>query len=58
MRDTWLVTDGLRPGDKVVVEGAQNLRPGMPVKAVPYQSAPPQAAPAKGATPQAQSQGK
>jgi len=37
--DSWLVTDGLRPGDKVVVEGAQNLRPGMPVKAVPYQAA-------------------
>lgn len=33
----WLVTGGLRAGDKVVVEGAQNLRPGTPVKAVPLQ---------------------
>jgi len=34
--DSWLVTAGLKAGDKVVVEGAQNLRPGMPVKAVVY----------------------
>ena len=32
----WLVTAGLKPGDKVVVEGGQNLRPGAMVKAVPY----------------------
>ncbi|MBB4087830.1 MULTISPECIES: efflux RND transporter periplasmic adaptor subunit [Sphingomonas] len=32
----WLVTGGLKAGDKVVVEGAQNLQPGTPVKAVPY----------------------
>jgi membrane fusion protein (multidrug efflux system) len=34
--DNWLVTAGLKPGDKVVMEGAMMLRPGMPVKAVPY----------------------
>jgi len=39
----WLVTAGLRAGDKVVVEGAQNLRPGTPVKAVPLQQGGPQA---------------
>ena len=33
----WLVTAGLKPGDRVVVEGAQNLQPGTPVKAVPFQ---------------------
>src|SRR3546814_12992683 len=33
----WLVTGGLRAGDKVVVEGAQNLQPGTPVKAVSLQ---------------------
>lgn len=33
----WLVTGGLRAGEKIVVEGAQNLRPGTPVKAVPLQ---------------------
>lgn len=31
----WLVTAGLKPGDKVIVEGAQNLRPGATVKPVP-----------------------
>jgi membrane fusion protein (multidrug efflux system) len=31
----WLVTAGLKPGDKVVVQGGQSLRPGMAVKAVP-----------------------
>lgn len=30
--DAWLVTGGLQPGDKVVVEGAQMLQPGTPVK--------------------------
>lgn len=34
--DAWLVTAGLKPGDKVIVEGAQNLQPGTPVKAVPW----------------------
>ncbi|WP_417609353.1 efflux RND transporter periplasmic adaptor subunit [Parasphingorhabdus sp.] len=32
----WLVKSGLKPGDKVVIEGAMMLRPGMPVKAVPW----------------------
>jgi membrane fusion protein (multidrug efflux system) len=32
----WLVTAGLKPGDKVVVQGAQGLRPGMAVKGVPF----------------------
>ena len=30
--DAWLVTGGLRPGDRVIVEGGMMLRPGMPVK--------------------------
>lgn len=33
---SWLITNGLRPGDRVVVEGAQALQPGSPVKAIPY----------------------
>ncbi|HSD91010.1 MAG TPA: efflux RND transporter periplasmic adaptor subunit [Kofleriaceae bacterium] len=33
--DSWLVTKGLAPGDQVVVEGLQRLRPGVTVKAVP-----------------------
>ncbi|MDI1364533.1 MAG: efflux RND transporter periplasmic adaptor subunit, partial [bacterium] len=31
--DKWLVTDGLKPGDQVIVEGLQKVRPGAPVKA-------------------------
>lgn len=34
--DAWLVTGGLQPGDKVVVEGAQMLQPGTPVKGYPW----------------------
>jgi membrane fusion protein (multidrug efflux system) len=34
--DSWLVTAGLKPGDKVVMEGGMMLRPGMQVKALPY----------------------
>lgn len=30
----WLVTSGLAPGDKVIVEGIQKVRPGATVKAV------------------------
>ncbi|ADG11993.1 MexE family multidrug efflux RND transporter periplasmic adaptor subunit [Caulobacter segnis] len=38
--DKWLVTSGLQPGDKVIVEGLQKVRPGAPIKAVPAGSAP------------------
>jgi membrane fusion protein (multidrug efflux system) len=38
--DKWLVTSGLRPGDKVIVEGLQKVRPGAPIKAVPAGAAP------------------
>lgn len=34
----WLVSAGLAPGDKVIVEGLTMLRPGTPVKASPFQS--------------------
>ena len=30
----WLVTQGLAPGDRVIVDGLQNARPGQPVHAV------------------------
>ncbi len=46
--DQWLVTSGLQPGDKVIVEGMQKVRPGVPVKEVPFVAGQkPQAAPAK-----------
>ena len=50
--DRWLVTSGLSAGDQVIVEGAQRVRPGADVKAVPFVPAAPGAAPA-GAAPAA-----
>jgi RND family efflux transporter MFP subunit len=32
----WLIHDGLKPGERVVVEGQQNLRTGMPVQTKPF----------------------
>jgi len=34
--DKWLISSGLAPGDRVIVEGLQMLRPGTIVKAVPF----------------------
>jgi membrane fusion protein (multidrug efflux system) len=31
----WLVTSGLAPGDRVIVEGAQSVQPGQRARAVP-----------------------
>ncbi len=28
----WIITDGLKPGERVVAEGVQKVRPGMPVQ--------------------------
>jgi len=38
--DSWLVSDGLKKGDRVILEGLQKARAGTPVKAVPFGSAP------------------
>jgi len=48
--DKWLVTEGLAPGDRLIVDGLQKVRPGTPVKAVPYAApaAPQQGPPAQG----------
>lgn len=35
----WIVTEGLKAGEHVVVEGLQKVRDGAPVKAVPAESA-------------------
>jgi len=32
----WIVTDGLKAGDQVIVEGLQKFQPGMAVKPVPF----------------------
>ena len=49
--DSWLVSDGLKVGDRVILEGLQKARPGTPVKPVPFGAPPAPAAPA-GAAPQ------
>jgi membrane fusion protein, multidrug efflux system len=36
--DRWLVTSGLAPGDRLIVEGLQKVRPGNQVRAVPFTS--------------------
>ena len=41
----WVVLEGLQPGEQVMVDGFQKLRPGAPVKPVPW-GAPAAAAPA------------
>ncbi len=35
----WLVAKGLAPGDRVIVEGLQKVRPGSPARAVPFVAA-------------------
>lgn len=32
----WVITSGIEPGDKVIVEGFQKLRPGAPLAATPW----------------------
>lgn len=39
IKDKWLVSDGLAPGDRVIIEGVQKVRPGMTVRTVPYGAA-------------------
>jgi len=53
--DKWLVSEGLKEGDKLIVEGLQRARPGTPVNAVPAgsPSAPPKVAAPAGNAPAA-----
>jgi membrane fusion protein (multidrug efflux system) len=44
--DKWLVTDGVKAGDRVIVEGVQFAKPGSTVKPEEVQSAAPDGAPA------------
>lgn len=44
--DKWLIEEGLAAGDTLIVEGLQRVRPGAPVKAVPFNATPATAAPA------------
>ena len=34
--DRWLVSDGVKPGERVIVEGGQKVRPGAPVRPVEW----------------------
>lgn len=47
--DRWLIEEGLKAGDTIVVEGVQKARPGSVVRAVPLGTAPAGAAPSTGA---------
>ncbi|TAK10119.1 MAG: efflux RND transporter periplasmic adaptor subunit [Rhizorhabdus sp.] len=38
--DKWLVTTGLKPGDKLIVEGLGRIKPGQPIRPVPAGSPP------------------
>ena len=53
--DRWVVTEGLKGGEKVIVEGLQKVRPGAPAKAVPFQA--PKTADAPASAPGATAQG-
>jgi len=37
--DAWIVTQGLKPGDRIIVEGLLRVRPGMVVNPQPYKPA-------------------
>ena len=39
--DQWLIDQGIKAGDRVVVNGLMKIGPGAPVKAVPLGEAPP-----------------
>jgi membrane fusion protein, multidrug efflux system len=47
--DKWLVSEGLKAGDRVIMEGLIKVRPGVPVKVVPFGAE--AAAPAQAAVP-------
>lgn len=36
--DKWLVSSGLAPGDRVIVEGLQKVKPGVSVKVIPFEN--------------------
>jgi membrane fusion protein (multidrug efflux system) len=36
--EDWIIEQGIKPGDKVIVEGQLRIRPGMPVRPTPFQN--------------------
>ncbi|HWT70924.1 MAG TPA: efflux RND transporter periplasmic adaptor subunit, partial [Oxalicibacterium sp.] len=51
--NSWVITNGLKEGDQVIVEGLQKVQPGATVKPVPWQKAAPAAAGANASAPAA-----
>jgi membrane fusion protein (multidrug efflux system) len=49
----WVIDEGLKPGERVIVEGIQKVKAGMPVVPKPFQEAPPAGT---GSTPTAEKQ--
>jgi membrane fusion protein (multidrug efflux system) len=49
----WVIDEGLKPGERVIVEGLQKVKAGMPVTPKPFQEGPP---PSPGPTPTAEKQ--
>lgn len=49
--DSWVINDGLKEGDQVIVEGLQKVQPGATVKAVQWKKAAPVDATAPAANP-------
>jgi membrane fusion protein (multidrug efflux system) len=47
----WIVLDGLKPGEQVIVDGFQKIRPGGNVKPVPWNAGGPAAASAPASAP-------
>ena len=47
---SWIVLDGLKPGEQVIVDGFQRIRPGGTVKPVAWSASAPAAAPAAAAS--------
>ncbi len=51
--DAWRVTAGLVPGDRVIVEGMLKVKPGISVRAVPFENSDPNGGKKKNAAPPA-----
>jgi membrane fusion protein (multidrug efflux system) len=40
IESTWIIDEGLKPGERVVVEGLQKLKVGMTVNPKPFEGSP------------------
>lgn len=40
--NAWVISEGLKAGDRVIVEGLQKVRPGAPVRPVPWKTSAPE----------------